>query len=386
MAQPLDIREWCTSEFEYDRSFPLPPAILSTLLDEDINSVEEFIAKAKEKIDPTPKNMYVPFNPPVFPFDNKDFEDPFYLVENCAGDIIDLKYLKGLSDDELDGYFKDVYARFSYKSGGRIKIKKKELLHYAGKSYYFETTRAARGIKPQLNKRRDKSFLMERKNSESKANIHIPETTRRGIIRRKVHLDGTLVRDEDIVCLKRRSTQRADIVVAIDSSTSMEQGGKLEFARKACLSFHYYQDSRLRDARLEFISFNERVEKIAPLDVLTLKPGGMTHTAELLDFVFRYFSSQARENPELYIITDGYPQRSGIDDAGYLSITLKTASKLRPLRIKTKILLIQPPDYEANSNTVAYNRLICEGLGGQLAIVGPEALSCAMIDIMAVRN
>ncbi|MBF0457826.1 MAG: VWA domain-containing protein [Nitrospirae bacterium] len=383
-----DIRPWCTGVLQYEREGCcfLPPVIFGMLLDENVGSGDEFAAKAMEKINPTPKNLYVPFNPPVFPFDNRDFEDPFYLVENSPCDIIDLQYLKDIPDDELIGYFKDIFVRFSYKSNGRIKIKKKELLHYAGKNYYFEIKRAEAGKKVKAEKPRQKSFLTGK--IKSTTAIHIPETARRSVIRRRVCLDDMIIRDEDVVNLKRRARERSDILVALDSSTSMEQGGKLEFARKACLSFHYYQNSGQdsRDARVEFVSFNDKIEKIAPLDVLTLKPMGMTHTAGLLDFVFRYFSRMGSDNHELYIVTDGYPQCAGIEDAEYLSITLKTALRLRRLLIKTRILLVHAPGYEINPNNLKYNKLICESLGGELIRVDADGLSVALIDIKAASN
>ncbi|MCG6553296.1 MAG: VWA domain-containing protein [Candidatus Magnetominusculus sp. LBB02] len=362
----------------YERSCFLPPSIFGLLFDEAIDTEDEFIAKAMEKIDPTPKNLYVPFNPPVFPFDNKDFEDPFYLVENSPGDIIDLELLKDISDDELSSYLKDVFVRFSYKSGGKIKIKKRELLHYIGKNYFYMAKKGQQKVK----KDKRKTFLTVK--SRSTASIHIPETTRRAIIRRKVGGDDALIADDDVVNFKKSSGQRADILVAIDTSMSMEQGGKLEFARKACLSFHYYEDSR--NARVEFVSFNDRIDKIAPLDVLTLKPVGMTHTAELLDFVFRHFSQRGSENHELYVITDGYPQHEGIEDAQYLTVTLKTAQRLKRLQIKAKILLVQAPGYEINSNNMKYNRLICESLGGELIRVDADGLSGVLIGIKAGFN
>ncbi|MEO5359686.1 MAG: hypothetical protein H7843_04480 [Nitrospirota bacterium] len=376
-----DIKPWCTGVFQYDKlSCFLPPVIFGMMLDEEFDSEEEFIDMAMAKIDPTPKNLYVPFNPPVFPFDNKDFEDPFYLVENSPGDLVDLECLKDLTDEQLSDYFRDVFVRFSYKSDGRIKIKKKELLHYVGKNYYFEMKKGAKRTKTQ--KRKKKSFLTEK--ARSMAAIHIPETARLGIIRQKVHHDNVIIREDDVVNLKRHSRERADILVAIDSSTSMEQGGKLQFAKKACLSFHYYRNSQ--DDRVEFISFNDKIEKIAPLDVLTLKPVGMTHTAELLDFVYSYFSRTGSINQELYIITDGYPQRAGVEDAKYLSVTLKTAQRLRRLHLKTKILLVHVPGYEINPNNQKYNRLICESLGGELVRVDAGGLSVALMDIEAVAN
>ncbi|WP_420264985.1 vWA domain-containing protein [Candidatus Magnetominusculus dajiuhuensis] len=369
-----DIRPWCTGAFQYERSCYIPPAIFGLLLDGEADSEDEFIQRAMEKIDPTPKNLYVPFNPPVFPFDNRDFEDPFYLVENGPGDIIDLKYLKDLTDEQLNGYLKDIFVRFSYKSEGGIKVKRKELLHYAGKNFYLGIKKGAQRQRAGSRKKK-KSFLTEK--TRSTAAIHIPETTRRSIIRRRVHRDNAIIRDDDVVNLKRCSRERADVLVAIDSSTSMEQGGKLQSAMKACLSFHYYRGSR--NARVEFVSFNDKIEKIAPLDILTLKPVGMTHTAELLDFVSRYFSRRGGDTNELYIITDGYPQRAGVEDAEYLSVTLKMAIKLRHLHINTKTLLVHAPNYELNPNNFMYNRLICESLGGELVRVDADDLSSAMI-------
>ncbi|QWR77301.1 vWA domain-containing protein [Candidatus Magnetomonas plexicatena] len=375
------IKHWCETPLNYEKTFILPPSVIALLLDEDNNTEDKFLYAALEKIHPRVVNLEVPFNPPVFPFDNNDFQDPFYLVHTETQEAIDLGGIKSMDETEAKEYLKEIYGRFTFLSNGRVRVRKRDLVSYAGKSYYFDTLKKSglKALKDDSAHRRKKDFLTRKTSSLSEVNM--PATLVKGVIRRVVTGAMTLLEQDDLMGYRRHSADRANILVAIDSSTSMEQYGKLEYARMAALSFHYYKSTHNRENRVEFVAFNETIQRTDPVDILSIKACGMTHTAELLEFVFKYFSRKhVCENPELYIITDGYPQKGGISDSTYQRQTLKAAERLKTLKIRTKILLVYTEDCPLSDSTVSYNKLISDALSGELIEVGPEDISLTLIN------
>lgn len=380
------IDEWCAGADEFQRHIELPPSILCQLLNDELNTRVKFVESVKSKIRRRPLNIDVAFNPPVFPFDNSLFLDPFFLVEDYPDEPIDLGAIRAMDDSQLNGYLESVYQRFTCTNNGRTTVKKKELLRYVGKSYYFDAVRAS-GLKSahktdsDKRPKRLKRFVAVRGATASMPSVHVPETMKRSILRRKVHDDGRLVTQDDVMACKRHPGQRVNILVAIDRSKSMEQCGKLQQAQKAALSFHYYKSTCHDDARVEFIAFNERIMPIAALDVLTLKPSGMTHMAELFGYVYSYFTKGSRENPEVYVITDGYPQKAGIKDTAYHAATFGMAKKLRSLNVRLKVIVVNLPGDKPNTSYLAYNKLICDTLKGELVQIEAGDLTETLIGL-----
>ncbi|MBF0520709.1 MAG: hypothetical protein HQK92_13425, partial [Nitrospirae bacterium] len=307
--------------------------------------------------------------------------DPFYLVHTETEEAIDLGGIKNMDETETKEYLKEIYGRFTFLSNGRVRVRKRELVNYAGKSYYFDTLKKSglKVLKDKSVQKRKKDFLTSKVSSLS--DINMPSTLVKGIIRRVVTGAITLLEKDDLMGYRRHSAEKANILVAIDSSTSMEQYGKLEYARMAALSFHYYKSTHNRENKVEFVAFNESIQKTDPVDILGIKAGGMTHTAELLEFVFQYFARKHMgENPELYIITDGYPQKGGISDSTYQRQTLKAAERLKTLKIRAKILLVYTEDCPLNASTVLYNKMISDALSGELIEIDPEDISLTLIN------
>ncbi|MBF0565058.1 MAG: VWA domain-containing protein [Nitrospirae bacterium] len=381
------IDDWCTGADEFQRRLELPPSLLCQLLNDELNTRVKFVESVKSKIRRRPLNIDVAFNPPVFPFDNSLFLDPFFLVEDFPDEPIDLGAIRAMDDLQLNEYLESVYQRFTCTNNGRRILKKKELLQYVGKSYYFDAVRAselksARKTDSGRRLKRRRSFVTVRDGAVvCMPSVHVPETMKRSILRRKVHNDGRLITQDDVMVCKRRSVKRVNILVAIDRSKSMEQCGKLQQAQKAALSFHYYKSTCHDNARVEFVAFNDRIMPIAALDVLTLKPSGMTHMAELFGYVYSYFTKGSRENPEVYVITDGYPQKTGIKDTVYHAITFGVAKKLRSLNVKLKVIVVNLPGDKTNTSYLAYNKLICDTLKGELVQIEAGDLTETLIGL-----
>ncbi|MEO5358084.1 MAG: VWA domain-containing protein [Nitrospirae bacterium YQR-1] len=375
------IKHWCDTPSQYEKPVSIvPPSILALLLDNENDMEDKFVLAAMEKLHPAVKNLEVPFNPPVFPFDNNDFQDPFYLVHTDTQAAIDLGNIKSMDDTEAEAFLKEIYGRFTFLSNGKVRVKKRDLINFAGKSYYFDTIKKSghKASKEDAAEKRKKDFLAGKTSLLS--DIHMPSTIVKGVIRRVVTGALTLIEKDDLMSCRRQAGERANILIAIDSSTSMEQYGKLEYAAMASLSFHYYKSTHYRESKVKFVAFNENIQETDPLDILGIKAGGMTHTAELLEFVYHYFSGKNKgENPELYIITDGYPQKSGISDTVYQSRTLKAAQRLKTLKIRTKILLVYTEDSTLNDSVVRYNKLISDALSGELIKIGPRDISQTLI-------
>lgn len=373
-----NIHEWCEAINAYEKRLDLPPVLIALLLDGANSTKERFVEAAQSKLNKVPKYLDVDFNPPVFPFDNRYFQDPYFLVEDCHDEAIDLENIRKLNSDEFDTYLGEVYDKFTYKSNGCVRIRRKELLEYAGKNYFFEvTSNSNKKTDKDGNANKKKVFIP--KKLKSTVDIHIAKTMERALLRKTAFMSDNVVERTDIVNYNRVSKERTNILVAIDSSKSMETGTKLDHAKKAAISFHYHHSSYMPDSKIDFITFNDVITKIKPLDIFSLKPSGMTHTAELLNYAFNYFNRTNKNRSELYIITDGYPQQLGIGDTVYHGITLKIAGRLKALETKVKIIFIQTPWGEANENNKKYNKLICSMLSGELIEVEPEHLSDALI-------
>ena len=148
----------------------------------------------------------------------------------------------------------------------------------------------------------------------------------------------------------------------------MGQEGKLEQAKRAALSFYHFRVNYFRDNRVEFVTFSSDIEKLKPLDILTIKAEGMTHTAGLLNFALTYFKGN-KHRVEFYLITDGYPQHGSINATTYQALTLKSAEKLSTLNLKSRIILLNAGDDEANQNNIVYNQRIAKALKGEVLLI-----------------
>ncbi|KJR40832.1 von Willebrand factor, type A domain protein [Candidatus Magnetoovum chiemensis] len=375
---------WCDNPLTAQRKLELPAGILSVLLDDEITSEDKFIACVKDKLNDNPKYMDIDFNPPVFPFDNKYFEDPFFLVECADNELIDVEGIRAMKQNDLDDYLKQLYNRFTYMSEGKIKIKGKQLLEYAGRSYYFDTIKK-KGDKSRFSlSAAKKKRMFITKSAKGLNNLHISATMQRSVIRKKAAQGAelkniALIDKTDLLSYKRHFQERSNVLVAIDCSKSMQQDKKLEHAKKAAISFHYYKSSHSPQSKIEFVAFNDRITKVNPLELFSLKAQGMTHTAELLNFAFNYFNKANKERCEFYIITDGYPQHKGMDDRIYHASTLKIAERLKSFNLKLKVLLISTSPTTSNTANIAYNELICHTLKGELVHINPEDASCSLI-------
>lgn len=381
MSMLTNIHPWCYTSLYNSEKFYLSPELLGMVLDAKNNSEEKLLSALKEKIQRTPRFMEVPFDPPQFPFDNAEFQDPFYLVEDVIQTSIDLGGVEKFNDRELREFVSDLFEKFTYQGGENIRIKRKELLEYVGKTYFVEIIKkdnALRTGRPPLIDLKKKKRHFSSFESGKMGNISVNPTMRKSILRRKVTGSRAALEKSDIVNFIKRPDTKSTILVAIDCSQSMEQEGRLYHAKKAALSFFYYHYNYLSGNRVEFFAFNETIEKINPLDILTLSPKGMTHTAELMNYVFSHFKG-TKESAEFYLITDGHPQQKDVEEGRYLSLTIKNAARLATINVKTKIILIQGEQEESNYQSYEYNKCIVEAARGEIVAISTSEMAHTLI-------
>lgn len=360
-----DIKSWCEKSSTSEQNFDLSPALAAILIDKQIDSREKFIQLVREKLDRKPRYMDIAFSPPQFPFDNAEFQDPFYLVEESTNASVDLGGIEALEDKELDNYLSALFDNFTYNDKDSRRLKKKELLNFVGRQYFYEAIRDNDFKMQRPGKKKQREFSTYR--GRHLRDLSISGTMNRGLLRRKT-VGGPLLEKEDLVNFNKQPQEKTDTLVAIDRSNSMGQDGKLEQAKRAALSFYHYRHNYFKDNRVEFVTFSNDIEKLKPLDILSVKAEGMTHTAGLLNFAFTYFKGKKHQS-EFYLITDGYPQHESLGATEYQALTLKSAKKLSTLSLKSRIILLNAGDEEANQNNIVYNQRIAKALKGEVTLI-----------------
>ena len=374
-----DIRQWCkTSHDTHEPVLDISPDLAGLLLMGKHGATKDkFIQLVREKLDKKPRFMDVTFSPPQFPFDNAEFQDPFYLVEESTNASVDLGGIEALQDKELDNYLSALFDTFTYRDNDSVLIKKKELLEYIGKQYFFETIRDSGFKMDRAGAKQQKEFTTYR--GRHLRDLSISGTMTRGLLRRKA-LGGALLEEEDLVNYNKRPQEQTNTLVASDRSNSMGQDGKLEQAKRAALSFYHYRINYFRDNRVEFVTFSNDIEEIKPLDILTLKANGMTHTAGLVNFAFTYFKGH-KHRVEFFLITDGYPQHESLKPTEYQALTLRSAAKLSTLNLKSRIILLNAGDEETNQNNIIYNQRIAKALKGEVILINTSHMAGTLLRI-----
>jgi Mg-chelatase subunit ChlD len=372
-----DIRSWCYDSSETVERLKIPTGLLTLLLSENAHSEEQLFQAVLDHKNQSPKYMDIPFNPPQFPFDNAEFQDPFYLVEDAQVHALELGALEGMGEQELKAYLKSILNHFATPSGDHFRVKKRKLLEHVGRQYFVELF-GKRELKAKIGRQKhDRNFLPTPRGSMDC--IHISSTMRKSVLRRKIFPHGLLLAEEDIVHTSKKESERTDILVALDSSKSMGQIGKLENAKKATLSFYYYKSRYFRDTKVDFVAFNDKIEKIKPLDLLSVIADGMTYTATLLDFAFDYFKA-TKNRKEFYLITDGYPQHEELSNALYHAMTLKSAEKIRRLDVEATVILLSDSDHEIHHKNFAFNKILCDTLKGRLIVAETDTIATSLIN------
>jgi Mg-chelatase subunit ChlD len=191
--------------------------------------------------------------------------------------------------------------------------------------------------------------------------------------------------DEDTSFVYREVTsERAHVVLALDKSGSMDEGGKLVAAKKALLALYSAVRRKYPDAIIDVLSFDNDVRVLDLLELWECPAGSFTNTGEALRTAYLLLRSSRASRKELYVITDGLPEsytapdgtvRSGNLDVAMESALLRAAelSSVDPLRFTLLLIKSDHPEYERAA------RLLARALDGELVVTDPDRLAFELL-------
>jgi Mg-chelatase subunit ChlD len=201
----------------------------------------------------------------------------------------------------------------------------------------------------------------------------------------EARLVGSRHIDESTSYVYREITsERVHIVVAFDRSGSMEEGGKLEAAKKALLALYVAVRRRYPDATVDVLAFDNTVAALDLVELWECKPGAFTNTAEAIRAAHLLLQASRASRKELYLITDGLPEAyTDVDGAvrsGQLDVAIERAlerarelATVSPLKSTIILLKSEHPEYEAAAREIART------LGGELVVTEPRRLGVELL-------
>ncbi|MEM3043771.1 MAG: hypothetical protein QXD84_09575 [Thermoplasmata archaeon] len=197
------------------------------------------------------------------------------------------------------------------------------------------------------------------------------------------HPQSRTLSEEDVRVNRELSGASLHVVLAFDKSSSMEENGRIQAAKRAVLAL--YKAVKRRDRRnvVDLIGFDTEVRPMDLVQVWESRPGGFTNTGEALRVARELLAPARADLKILYLITDGYPEaytEGGRAVAGdyerSLAYALSQASELRRLR-NTRLVhvLLEPKErifVEAAERVTA-------AAGGRLITTDPRRLAADML-------
>lgn len=180
------------------------------------------------------------------------------------------------------------------------------------------------------------------------------------------------------------TSERVHVVLAFDRSGSMEEGGKLEAAKKALLALYVAIRKRYPDATIDVLAFDNEVRVLDLVELWECRAGAFTNTAEALRAAHLLLQASRASRREVYLITDGLPEaytgEDGAVRAGQLDVamerTLERARELAtvvPLKFSMILLKSTHPEYEVAA------RQIARTVGGDLLVTEPGHLGVELL-------
>ncbi|MEM0129746.1 MAG: hypothetical protein QXG65_06270 [Thermoplasmata archaeon] len=198
-------------------------------------------------------------------------------------------------------------------------------------------------------------------------------------------LAGSRHLDESTSYIYREATgESVHVVLALDRSGSMAEGGKLSAAKKALLALYVAIRRKYPTATIDVLAFDNTVDAMDLKDLWECRPGAFTNTAEALRVAHRLLAGRSASRRELFLITDGLPEAYTTPDgrvrAGQLDVAMEQAllsarplSRLTPLRFTMILLRSEHPEYEAAARTIART------IGGELVVTDPARLGIELL-------
>ena len=191
--------------------------------------------------------------------------------------------------------------------------------------------------------------------------------------------------DESVSYVYREVTaERVHVVLAFDRSGSMEEGGKLEAAKKALLALYVAIRRRYPDATIDVLAFDNDVAALDLVELWECKAGSFTNTAEALRTAHLLLGASRATRRELYLITDGLPEsytdEEGRVRSGQLDVAMEHAlARARELATETPLtttmilLKSDHPEYETAA------RALTRTLAGELVVTEPSHLGVELL-------
>jgi Mg-chelatase subunit ChlD len=198
-------------------------------------------------------------------------------------------------------------------------------------------------------------------------------------------LEGGKHLDESNSFIYREVTsEQVHVVLLLDKSGSMSEGGKLPAAKKALLALYVAVRRRHPDAAIDVIAFDNDVRLLDLLELWECPPGSFTNTAEALHSAHLLLRSSRATRKEVFLLTDGLPESYTDLDGRVKSGQLDTAmahalaraqelATVKPLRFTEILLKSDHPEYELAA------RRIAQTLAGSLVVTEPEHLGVELL-------
>ncbi len=179
-------------------------------------------------------------------------------------------------------------------------------------------------------------------------------------------------------------SERTHVVLALDKSGSMGEGGKLPAAKKALLALYVAVRRRYPDATIDVVAFDNEVRLLDLLELWETPPGSFTNTGDALRTAFLLLRASRASRKELYLVTDGLPEsytetdgrvRSGNLDRAmeYALLRALELTTVTPLKFTMVLLKSDHPEYEKAA------RLLTRELNGELVVTEPQRLGIELL-------
>jgi len=215
--------------------------------------------------------------------------------------------------------------------------------------------------------------------AEEVAHIDLPSSLLAARLAGQRHID-----ESTSYVFREVTSERVHVVLAFDRSGSMEEGGKLEAAKKALLALYVAIRRRYPDATVDVFAFDNEVRVLDLVELWECGAGAFTNTAEALRAAHLLLQASRASRRELYLITDGLPEaytdESGRVRSGQLDVAMEHAlqrarelSTVAALRSTMILLKSEHPEYETAA------RAIARTMGGELLVTDPARLGVELL-------
>ncbi len=339
------IDAWCRDS-EMSALLPQLNVSILALLFQDKNETAEALKRAVI-LDQEPDNLYVPFLPPGYPFDNRAFEDPFYLVINREEPIVDLPQLLRLQEQGiLDGYIEKIFHTMTtVDSQGRKIIQKRRMVQLL-------KSQSLHQAKSRLQSRHQESVLLKKRRRYDFARVEKRENGRVHItktLEKAINMDGhyrNAFQADRTYAYTRKKRKSEHLLIAIDISRSMATDARLAYCKQALFSLVHYLETRVPHLLYRIVAFHDQILPLSLSDLIAIQPTGLTYFPSLFEYTLGHFQKKQGYQNHLLLLTDGFPQHQKINDLLYQQLTLNSARRLAAIDLRLHIFLMKAQDKE----------------------------------------